>query len=221
MVHRGRAFGHANSPCSDPKPTSWCSLIRKSSSRPRSGGASSLTSCFPRGLMLLDFDEHRVHRRVLSVAFKAGPDAVLSCRSQRGDRERPGAMAAPARVQVLSRDQATDARSRRVPSSAGELGPELEAVKRAFIAMVAASISVIRAPLPGTRFSRGVQGSRDLACRGQSEISNVRPQSRLSALSTGARTDREDYFAEEAVVICLRWGTNESASAGADRRRSR
>ena len=71
-----------------------------------------LDKLFPRGLMLLDFDEHRVHRRVLSVAFKAGPDAVLSCRSQRGDRERPGAMAAPARVQVLSRDQATDARPR-------------------------------------------------------------------------------------------------------------
>src|SRR6202022_2764825 len=28
---------------------------------------------FPRGLMLLDFDEHRLHRRALSVAFKAGP----------------------------------------------------------------------------------------------------------------------------------------------------
>ena len=28
---------------------------------------------FPRGLMLLDFDEHRLHRRALSVAFKSGP----------------------------------------------------------------------------------------------------------------------------------------------------
>ncbi len=28
---------------------------------------------FPRGLMLLDFDEHRLHRRALSVVFKAGP----------------------------------------------------------------------------------------------------------------------------------------------------
>jgi cytochrome P450 len=45
----------------------------------------------------------------------------------------------------------------------GELGPELEAVKRAFIAMVAASISVIRTPLPGTRFSRGVRGRALLA----------------------------------------------------------
>jgi cytochrome P450 len=28
---------------------------------------------FPRGLMLLDFDEQRLHRRALSVAFKSGP----------------------------------------------------------------------------------------------------------------------------------------------------
>jgi cytochrome P450 len=28
---------------------------------------------FPRGLMMMDFDEHRLQRRVLSVAFKAGP----------------------------------------------------------------------------------------------------------------------------------------------------
>src|SRR4030088_3200259 len=28
---------------------------------------------FPRGLMLLDFEEHRLHRRPLSVAFKSGP----------------------------------------------------------------------------------------------------------------------------------------------------
>ena len=43
-----------------------------------------------------------------------------------------------------------------------ELGAELETVKRAFIAMVAASIAVIRVPLPGTRMGRGVQGRAQL-----------------------------------------------------------
>ena len=32
-----------------------------------------LEKLFPRGLMLLDFDEHRLHRKALSVAFKTGP----------------------------------------------------------------------------------------------------------------------------------------------------
>jgi len=37
------------------------------------GWNSILGRLFPRGLMLLDFDEHRLHRRALSVAFKSGP----------------------------------------------------------------------------------------------------------------------------------------------------
>ena len=36
-------------------------------------GDSCLGLLFPRGLMLLDFDEHRLHRKALSVAFKTGP----------------------------------------------------------------------------------------------------------------------------------------------------
>ena len=43
----------------------------------------------------------------------------------------------------------------------GELGPELETdLKRAFIAMVAASVAVVRVPLPGTRMGRGVAEGR-------------------------------------------------------------
>ncbi len=37
------------------------------------GWETILGRLFPRGLMLLDFDEHRLHRRALSVAFKSGP----------------------------------------------------------------------------------------------------------------------------------------------------
>jgi Cytochrome P450 len=37
------------------------------------GWSIFLERLFPRGLMLLDFDEHRLHRKALSVAFKTGP----------------------------------------------------------------------------------------------------------------------------------------------------
>ena len=37
------------------------------------GWSLLLDRLFPRGLMLLDFDEHRLHPRALSIAFKAGP----------------------------------------------------------------------------------------------------------------------------------------------------
>jgi len=37
------------------------------------GWARFMNRLFPRGLMMMDYDEHRLHRRALSVAFKAGP----------------------------------------------------------------------------------------------------------------------------------------------------
>ena len=41
------------------------------------GWSTLLDRLFPRGLMLLDFEEHRRHRRTISVAFKAEFDQVL------------------------------------------------------------------------------------------------------------------------------------------------
>jgi cytochrome P450 len=113
---------------------------------------------FPRGLMLLDFDEHRLHRRALSVAFKSGPMqsylTQLNAGIARGLAQWPRGRQFkfyPA-IKQLTLDLAAT-------SFLGEqLGPELETVKRAFIAMVAASIAVIRVPAPGTRMGRGVRG---------------------------------------------------------------
>src|SRR5207248_2201225 len=63
------------------------------------GWETILGRLFPRGLMLLDFDEHRLHRRALSVAFKSGPmksylaalDAGISGRIAQW-RQKPGPM---------------------------------------------------------------------------------------------------------------------------------
>src|SRR5206468_10445950 len=41
-----------------------------------------------------------------------------------------------------------------------EIGPEVEEITRAFIDMVAASVAVIRKPLPGTAMARGVRGRK-------------------------------------------------------------
>ena len=69
---------------------------------------------FPRGLMLLDFDEHRLHRRALSVAFKSGPMKSYLAELDRGHRRARRAMEGRARRDaVLSRDEAAHARPRR------------------------------------------------------------------------------------------------------------
>jgi cytochrome P450 len=109
--------------------------------------------------MLLDFDEHRLHRRALSVAFKSGPmksylaalDAGISERVRRW-RQLPGPMLFYPAMKQLTLDLAAT-------SFLGEaIGPEVDEITRAFIDMVAAAVAPIRRPWPGTQMARGVKG---------------------------------------------------------------
>jgi cytochrome P450 len=157
-VYRSRAFGHANVSLLGPEANELVLVDSQKIFSSGLGWGTILERLFPRGLMLLDFDEHRLHRRALSVAFKSGPMqsylTELNIGIANGLAQWPRGREFkfyPA-IKQLTLDLAAT-------SFLGEqLGPELDAVKRAFIAMVAASIAVIRAPLPGTQMGRGVRG---------------------------------------------------------------
>ena len=100
--------------CSGPRPMSSCCSTRPSCSPRRIGWGRILGLLFPRGLMLLDFEEHRLHRRALSVAFKSGPMKSYLADARYRHRGAGGAMEGAARADaVLSRDEAAHARPRR------------------------------------------------------------------------------------------------------------
>ncbi len=158
LVYRSHAFGQANVSLLGPEGNELVLLDSQKLFSSTLGWDVLLGRLFPRGLMLLDFDEHRLHRRALSVAFKSGPMqsylSELNTGIAKGLRDCPRGRAFkfyPA-IKQLTLDLAATS------FLGDELGPELEAVKRAFIAMVAASIAVIRLPLPGTPMRRGVRG---------------------------------------------------------------
>lgn len=114
---------------------------------------------FPRGVIMMDFDEHRLQRRALSVAFKAGPMKAYLAALNEGIAERvahwcasPGPMLFYPAMKQLTLDLAAT-------SFLGiKMGPEIAGLTRAFVAMVAATIAPIRTPLPGTQMRRGVRG---------------------------------------------------------------
>jgi cytochrome P450 len=116
---------------------------------------------FPRGLMLLDFDEHRLHRRALSFAFKSGPmksylaslDAGIAARVGQW-KAKPGPMPFYPAMKQLTLDLAATS------FLGADIGPEVDEVTNAFVDMVAASVAVIRKPLPGTQMGRGVKGRK-------------------------------------------------------------
>src|SRR5207249_7124368 len=116
---------------------------------------------FPRGLMLLDFDEHRLHRRALSVAFKSGPMKSYLAELDKGIaarvaqwKKQPGELLVYPAMKQLTLDLAATS------FLGAEIGPEVDEITRAFVDMVAAAVAPIRKPLPGTQMARGVRGRK-------------------------------------------------------------
>ena len=122
------------------------------------GWTPVLELLFPRGLMLMDFEEHRIHRKTLSVAFKTEPmqhyfsqlEAGIArglAKWQKGSNFR----FYPA-IKALTLDLAATS-FLGVP-----WGPEADRINQSFVDMVQASVGVIRKPLPFTAMKKGVDG---------------------------------------------------------------
>ena len=157
------------------------------------GWGTILGRLFPRGLMLLDFDEHRLHRRALSVAFKSGPmksylaalDAGISQRVAQW-RQRPGEMLFYPAMKQLTLDLAAT-------SFLGTgIGPEVADITRAFVDMVAASIAPIRQPWPGTQMARGVKGRARIVAYFSEQIPIRRAKGGEDLFSQLCRATHED-----------------------------
>ena len=115
---------------------------------------------FERGVMLMDFEEHLHHRRILQHAFKrerlVSYLEMMNPVIERGIgqwRSGPGFELYPATKQ-LTLDIATEV-------FMGErLGPEADEVNRAFVNLVLGGNTPVRADVPGGRWHRGLQSRK-------------------------------------------------------------
>jgi cytochrome P450 len=160
-VYRTHIFGETNVVLLGPEANELVMFDRQELFSSTHGWSKVLGLLFPRGLMLLDFDEHRLHRRALSVAFKSGPmksyltelDKGIAARVAQWKAQGGEMLLYPAMKQLTLDLAATS-------FLGADIGPEVDEITRAFVDMVAASISVIRKPLPGTKMARGVAGRK-------------------------------------------------------------
>jgi cytochrome P450 len=120
---------------------------------------------FKRGLMLLDFDEHLMHRRIMQQAFTrdrlegytegmhpAVQTALHGWGSQRGFRAFPA-------LKQLTLDIATDIF---MGGAEDTSRPEMDRINKAFIDCVQAASAVVRRDVPFTRWGRAHRGRRIL-----------------------------------------------------------
>lgn len=138
-------------------------LDRERNFSSRFGWEHTLGRLFTRGLMLMDFDEHRIHRRIMNAAFSR--DALIHYVDTMNGVVSAGIepWAAQSRFRFYDALKQLTLDNAAVAFLGLELGSESERVNKAFIDTVAASVAIVRAPVPGLAFRRGLKGREYLA----------------------------------------------------------
>jgi cytochrome P450 len=193
LVYRSHLFGETSLVLLGPEANELVLLDQAKLFSSTLGWGRILGLLFPRGLMLLDFDEHRLHRRALSVAFKSGPmksylaelDTGIAARVAQW-KAQPGPMLFYPAMKQLTLDLAATS------FLGAGIGPEVDEITRAFIDMVAASVAVIRKPLPGTKMARGVRGRKRIVAYFSEQIPIRRANGGQDLFSQLCRAHHED-----------------------------
>lgn len=178
-------------------------LTTKARSFSQDGWTYLIDAFFHRGLMLMSFDEHKMHRRIMQEAFtrdrlagyvdQLGPTVEANIQGwTAGTSNRLYPL-----LKSLTLDVATDV------FMAGRGGNEdTDAINAAFVSTVRAASSIVRIPLPGTRWRAGVRGRAVLEAYFAQHLPAAR-EGQGGDLFAGlchAQTAEGDAFTDEDVI---------------------
>ncbi|WP_344734377.1 cytochrome P450 [Nocardioides fonticola] len=160
---------------------------------------------FQRGLMLLDFEEHHMHRRIMQQAFTRdrleGYVERMHPAIEQGLRRwrpLPRFEAYPA-LKTLTLDIAAE-----IFMGGAEHTPpsEMAAINKAFIDCVQSAAAIVRYPLPGTRWKRAIKGRRVLEDFLRSYLPDRRATETSDMLSQLCHIETEDgeRFTDDDVI---------------------
>jgi len=190
-VYRSNSFGGRTVTFLGPEANELMLFDRDKIFSSEQGWGPMLNLFFPRGLMLMDFEKHRVHRRTLSVAFKPEPMKRYAEALNEGIAARIAAwrgtrFAFYDAIKQLTLDLAAT-------SFLGlPWGPESAKINKAFVDMVQGTVGVIRKPLPGTALARGVAGRKFLLDYFGREVPGRRAGAGEDMFSQICRSTHED-----------------------------
>lgn len=158
---------------------------------------------FRGGLLMLDFDEHRVHRAIMAPAFRK--DALVGYLPSMNRRivasldswQGGSRVKMFPRLKSLTLDVGTETFLGVAPSM------ETRAVNQALLDMVQAVLGIVRFPLPGTRWRAGVRGRRLM----ERYFAGLLPDKRAAGAATDllaqlcrARNEDGVPFSDEDVI---------------------
>jgi cytochrome P450 len=157
---------------------------------------------FNGGVMLMDFEEHRHHRRIMQQAFKRERlvgylDKInpAIARSIDSWRPAPGFQLYDA-IKQMTLDIATEV------FMGAELGAEADRLNRAFIETVVGGQAIVRADVPGGKWHRGLESRRLLQQYFREQIPAKRAGDGDDLFSVLCHAESEDgeRFSDDDVV---------------------
>ncbi|MEU2125045.1 cytochrome P450 [Nocardia niwae] len=200
-VHWTSAFGTKLVIAVGPEATEEV-LANRDKAFANSGWEPFLGPFFRRGIILLDFDEHKHHRRIMQQAFtRARLLGYLDLINEAVDRALDrwdtghGFPMYPSTKQ-LTLDIATSA------FVGADLGAEADQLHRAFTDTVQGGLSIVRANVPGGRWHAGLRGRRVLQQYFRSQLPARRgdPGTSLFGVLCQARDENGEGFTDDDIV---------------------
>jgi cytochrome P450 len=162
-VYRLRSFGGRHVTLHGPEGNELVLFDKDKNFSSELGWGPILDKLFPRGLMLLDFEEHRDHRKIMSVAFKTEPMKNYIGGLNDGITEQLPLWANGKTFKFYPAVKDLTLRLAAPCFLGVPFGPETNKINQAFADMVLASVAPIRQVIPGTKMYRGVKG-REYMC---------------------------------------------------------
>ena len=167
------------------------------------GYQRNMAPYFGGALMLMDFNEHRMHRRIMQTAFKTtvlqsytGIMNPMLEESIRSWRKQENFYFYPAIKRSLLRVAA------RIFIGLENPGPDLERMNRAFLDTVDALRAIFRVDLPGFRMHKGLKGRRYLYSYFEKMLPDKRVREGQDMFSYFAkeRTEEGALYSDDAVI---------------------
>ncbi|OQS15512.1 cytochrome P450 [Nocardia donostiensis] len=148
---------------------------------------------FRRGLLLLEFDEHMFHRRIMQQAFtrqrlEAHLAELTPVVRQTIDRWVPAGPGASRTVRLFPAIKALTLEIAGETFMDAEVGEQRRILTDAFVACTHAGLALVRHPVPGGKWRAGLRGRRVL----EEYFTSMLPQKRRSPAE--GRKDAPDFF---------------------------
>lgn len=160
---------------------------------------------FGRGLMLLDFEEHHMHRRIMQQAFTR--DRLEGYTTGLQPVVRDGISAWPSdpafKAYPALKQLTLDVAAEIFMGGAEHTSPaEMDKVNRAFIDCVQTATGIVRTNIPGTRWSRGTKARRHLETflRSYLPARRATPTDDLFSALCHIESDEGESFTDDDVI---------------------